>query len=176
MALSPADCWDHEGRCWSEKRWFWIGSTTGGETVLPRQIRMFPAWCLSREVKSPSRVSGLGDHTAPERAPSPLPPVVAHPAPSAFFLGARRLRSSLFSHTFPTRLVARPEHVARQSHALELALLSARVLLRIHLLLHGSTSYAGILVVVLVTVADPARSARALTNLGMRLLRANGEG
>ena len=30
MALSPADCWDHEGRCWSEKRWFWIGSTVAG--------------------------------------------------------------------------------------------------------------------------------------------------
>ena len=27
MALSPADCCDHEGRCWSEKRWFGIGST-----------------------------------------------------------------------------------------------------------------------------------------------------
>ena len=30
MTLSPADCWDHEGRCWSEKRWFWIGSTVAG--------------------------------------------------------------------------------------------------------------------------------------------------
>ena len=38
-------------------------------------------------VKSPSRVSGLGDHTAPDRAPAPPPPAVAHSAPSACFLG-----------------------------------------------------------------------------------------
>ena len=60
----------------------------GGGTVLPRQIRIFPVWCLPREVKSPSRVSGLGDHTAPDRAPSPPPPAVAHPAPSAFYFGS----------------------------------------------------------------------------------------
>ena len=33
MTLSPAGCWDHEGRCWSQKRWFWIGSSHGS---LPR--------------------------------------------------------------------------------------------------------------------------------------------
>ena len=38
-------------------------------------------------VKFPSRVSGLGNRTAPGRAPTPPPPAVARPAPSAFFLG-----------------------------------------------------------------------------------------
>ena len=53
-------------------------SATGGETVLPRQNRLFPVWCLPCAVELPTRVAA-STHTA--RAPSPPPPpAVAHPA------------------------------------------------------------------------------------------------
>ena len=44
--------------------------------------RVLPVWCLHLVVKLPSRITGLGNRTAPGRAPSPPPPAVARPAPS----------------------------------------------------------------------------------------------
>ena len=49
-------------------------SSTGGETVLPRQNRLFPVWCLPCAVKLPTRVAG-GASTQPElRRLLPRPP------------------------------------------------------------------------------------------------------
>ena len=42
MALSPAACWDHGGRCWSEKRWFWIGSSKNPQPTGSRRTRKKP--------------------------------------------------------------------------------------------------------------------------------------
>jgi len=49
-------------------------SSTGGETVLPRQNRLFPVWCLPCAVKLPTRVAGRAP-TQPElRRLLPRPP------------------------------------------------------------------------------------------------------
>ena len=53
-------------------------SATGGETVLPRQNRLFPVWCLPCAVKVSTRVAGKHPHSqgsvasssARRRAPS----------------------------------------------------------------------------------------------------------
>ena len=63
MALSPADCWDHEGRCWSEKRRFGVAlvrSNTG-------KIRVN----LANNFRSPT---GLGTATSDYSWSARMPP------------------------------------------------------------------------------------------------------
>ena len=73
---------EHEGRL-SVTAGNWLSqhggrSATGGETVLPRQNRLFPVWCLPCAVKLPTRVAGKHPHSqgsvasssARRRAPS----------------------------------------------------------------------------------------------------------
>ena len=58
--------------------------------------RVLPVWCLHLVVKLPSRITGLGNRTAPGRAPSPPPPAVARPAPSGPSSWGQR-QSSLYT-------------------------------------------------------------------------------
>ena len=50
-------------------------SSTGGETVLPRQNRLFPVWCLPCAVKLPTRVAGKASTWARTVTPLSVTPL-----------------------------------------------------------------------------------------------------